>query len=195
MKKVTTTSKVRIALNEGIVDNDSFKESLDFLCKSGIFADALGWHYETDTKTNGYIAETGRMNPDSEIIITVYLDVCESASREDVERTLRFAEEEINDKIIVNNKFEVGQTVYYIGRKCSQYGKKKKFVWTVKSKEPIKVLCIHYRHKLIGDPELTYNIERYGKVKEEHLFTDYESAYVECDKRNKLEEELKLQKQ
>ena len=115
MKKVTTTSKVRIALNEGIlkvvkvevyyktsrnteiVDNDSFKESLDFLCKSGIFADALGWHYETDTKTNGYIAETGRMNPDSEIIITVYLDVCESASREDVERTLRFAEEEIND--------------------------------------------------------------------------------------------------
>lgn len=97
--------------------------------------------------------------------------------------------------IIVNNKFEVGQTVYYIGRKCSQYGKKKKFVWTVKCKEPIKVLCIHYRHKLIGDPELTYNIERYGKVKEEHLFTDYESVYVECDKRNKLEEELKLQKQ
>lgn len=115
MRKVTATSKIKIALNEGmlkvtkaeiyyktlrtteVVNTDLFCESLDFLCKSGIFADALGWHYGTDTKTNGYIAETGRMNPDSEIIITVYLDVCESASREDIERTLRFTEEEIND--------------------------------------------------------------------------------------------------
>lgn len=57
MRKITSTSKIKIALN----------------------------------------AETGRMNPDSEIIITVYLDVCEGASREDIERTLRFTEEEIND--------------------------------------------------------------------------------------------------
>lgn len=112
MRKVTATSKIKIALNEGmlkvtkaevyyktsrnteIVDNDSFKESLDFLCKSGIFADALGWHYETDTKTNGYIAEAGRMNPDSEIIITVYLDVCEGVSREDINMVLNVEEEE-----------------------------------------------------------------------------------------------------
>ncbi len=113
MRRVTTTSKIKIALNEGmlkvakvevyyktsrnteIVDTDSFKESLDFLCKAGIFADAIGWHYGTDAKTNGYIAETGRMNPDSEIIITVYLDVCEGVNGENVDEVLRIMEEEL----------------------------------------------------------------------------------------------------
>lgn len=112
MRKITSTSKIKIALNEGmlkvtkaeiyyktlrtteVVNTDLFCESLDFLCKSGIFADALGWHYGTDTKTNGYIAETGRMNPDSEIIITVYLDVCEGVSREDINMVLNVEEEE-----------------------------------------------------------------------------------------------------
>ena len=90
--------------------------------------------------------------------------------------------------ITICNKFDVGQAVYYIGRKCNQYGKKKKFVWKVKCREPVKILCIYYKHKLFGDSELTYNIEGYGKVREDHLFTDYESAYVECGKRNKAEE-------
>ena len=71
---------------------------------------------------------------------------------------------------------------------------KKEFVWKVKSKEPVKILCIFYKHKLYGNSELTYNIERYGKVREDHLFTDYKSAFVECDKCNKAEE-LKVQKQ
>lgn len=112
MRKVTTTKKIKVALNEGklkvtkaeiyyktlrtteIVNTDLFCESLDFLCKSGIFADALGWHYGTDTKTNGYIAETGRMNPDSEIIITVYLSVCNGACTENIEKELSVSEEE-----------------------------------------------------------------------------------------------------
>jgi len=89
--------------------------------------------------------------------------------------------------ITVNNKFDVGQEVYYIGRKCYQYGKKKKFVWKVKSREPIKILCIFYKHKLFGNSQLTYNIERYGKVREDHLFSDYESACDECNKRNNVE--------
>lgn len=110
MRKVTTTSKIKIALNEGmlkvtkaeiyyktlgtteVVNTDLFCESLDFLCKSGIFVDALGWHYGRGAKTNGYIAETGRMNPDSEIIITVYLDVCEGVDREEVDGILKFEE-------------------------------------------------------------------------------------------------------
>lgn len=75
-----------------IVDTDKFYENFGFLCESGIFSDAIGWHYGTDTKTNGYIAETGRMNPDTEIIISVYLDVCEGVKIEDVERTLLFVE-------------------------------------------------------------------------------------------------------
>lgn len=112
MRKVTTTKKIKVALNEGmlkvtkaeiyyktlrtteIVNTDLFCESLDFLCKSGIFADALGRHYERDMKTNGYIVETGRMNPDSEIIITVYLDVCEDVGRENIEKELNVIEEE-----------------------------------------------------------------------------------------------------
>lgn len=112
MRKVTTTSKIKIALNEGklkvvkvevyyktsrnteIVDSDSFKESFGLHCKSGIFSDALGWHYGRDAKTNGYIVETGRMNPDSEIIITIYLDVCEGVNREDINMVLNVEEEE-----------------------------------------------------------------------------------------------------
>lgn len=111
MRKVTTTSKIKIALNEGklkvtkaeiyyktlksteTVNASVFCESLDFLCKSGIFADAIGWHYGTDTKTNGYIAECGRMNPDSEFIITVYLDVCDGVDVEEIERILKIEEE------------------------------------------------------------------------------------------------------
>lgn len=118
MRRVTTTNKIKIALNEGklkvakvevyyktfrkteIMDSDSFKESLDFFCKSGIFANALGWHYGTDTKTNGYIAETGRMNPDTEIIIRVYLDVCNGVKTEDVDEVLRIVEEEYSNEWI-----------------------------------------------------------------------------------------------
>jgi hypothetical protein len=89
--------------------------------------------------------------------------------------------------IKINNKFEIGQEVYYIGKKCMQYGKKKKFKWVVKSKKPVKILCIYYKHKLFGDPELLYNVEPYGKAREERLFVDYESARSECEKRNKEE--------
>lgn len=110
MRKVTTTSKIKVAINNEmlkvtkaeiyyktlgtteVVNTDLFCESLDFLCKSGIFVDALGWHYGRGAKTNGYIAETGRMNPDSEIIITVYLDVCEGVDREEVDGILKFEE-------------------------------------------------------------------------------------------------------
>lgn len=66
---------------------------LDFLCKSGIFMDAIGWHYEKDCKSNGYIVECGRINPDTEIIISVYLRVCAGVNVEDIERTLLFVEE------------------------------------------------------------------------------------------------------
>lgn len=112
MRKRTTTSKIKITLNNGMlevtkaeiyyktlgttenVNTGLFCESLDFLCESGIFADALGWHYERDIHTSGYIVETGRMNPDSEIIISIYLGVCDGVNVEDIERTLLFVEEE-----------------------------------------------------------------------------------------------------
>lgn len=112
MRKRTTTSKIKITLNNGMlevtkaeiyyktlgttenVNTGLFCESLDFLCESGIFAGAIGWHYEKDIKSNDYIVECGRMNPDTEIIISVYLGVCEDVNVEDIERTLLFLEEE-----------------------------------------------------------------------------------------------------
>ena len=69
-------------------------ENLQFLCESGCFADAIGWHYERDIKANGYIAETGRMNPDTEIIVTVYLGVGEGVIGEEIDMALSVTEEE-----------------------------------------------------------------------------------------------------
>lgn len=111
MRRETTTQKLRQVITNNLliiekaetyhktsrktetVDIDKFYENFSFLCESGCFMDALGWHYERDTKTNGYVAETGRMNPDSEVIISVYLDVCEGANIEDIERILKIEEE------------------------------------------------------------------------------------------------------
>ena len=76
-----------------IVSADKFKNDFDFLCESGLFAESLGWHYEKDHKTNDYIFETGRYNPHSEIIITVYMHICNGANRESVEKELLFLED------------------------------------------------------------------------------------------------------
>lgn len=110
MRRITTTKQINEAITNNllqierseiyyktsgkteIMDADKFYKDFSFLCGSGCFADALGWHYERDMQTNGYIVETGRMNPDSEIIISVYLDVCEGVRTENVERTLLFEE-------------------------------------------------------------------------------------------------------
>lgn len=112
MRKVTTTQKLLEAITNNLlhikkaevyyktsgktetIDTDRFTENFSFLCESGIFMDAIGWHYERDIKTNGYIAECGRMNPDSEIIVIIYLSVCNGACRENVEKTLSVIEEE-----------------------------------------------------------------------------------------------------
>lgn len=111
MRRITTTNKINEAITNNllnitkaeiyykssrkteIIDVDKFYENLSFLCESGCFADAIGWYYERDIKSKGYIAETGRMNPDSEIIISVYMDVCNGACRVNIERTLEVTEE------------------------------------------------------------------------------------------------------
>lgn len=112
MSKITTTSKINEAITNNllqimrtevhyktsnkteIIDADEFYEDFSFLCESGCFANALGWHYERDIKSKGYIAECGRNNRDSEIIITVYFGICNGVSEENDERTLLFLEEE-----------------------------------------------------------------------------------------------------
>ncbi len=73
---------------------DKFLNDFEFFCESGIFTDAIGWHYERDYKTKNYEIECSRMDGNSNIIITAYFSVCDGVSREDVEATLLFLEDE-----------------------------------------------------------------------------------------------------
>ena len=78
-----------------IIDTDKFKDSLNFLCESGVFADFVDWHYERNISTKGeYILYSGAMNPYSENVVTVYLRVADGMNGEDIDRTLLFLEEE-----------------------------------------------------------------------------------------------------
>jgi len=76
-----------------IIDNDIVIENLQFLCESGYFADCIGWTYEKDYKTNGYIAECSRTDGYSENIVTLYLSAGDGVSNEDLERTLKIEED------------------------------------------------------------------------------------------------------
>ena len=111
MRKITTTKKINETLTNNLlhirkaevhykasgktetVDTAKIHENFNFLCESGIFADAIGWHYERNYKTGLYEIETGRMNPDAEIIVTVYLGICNGACKENVEKELKVTEE------------------------------------------------------------------------------------------------------
>lgn len=112
MRKQTTTKQLNSAITNNLlhiakvevyhktsrktetIDTDKFYENFSFLCESGCFMGALGWHYERDFKTNGYICEVGRMNPDCEVIISVYLRVANGVDAEDIDEILKIMEEE-----------------------------------------------------------------------------------------------------
>lgn len=110
MRRETTTQKLQQAITNNLliiekaeiyhktthqtneITAEKFKDSLDFICET-IFADFIGWHCERDFEARGYIAECGRMNPNSEIIISVYLSVGDGVSTEEVEKILKVEEE------------------------------------------------------------------------------------------------------
>lgn len=112
MKKVTTTKKINEAITNNLLqiqkaevynktsgktetmNIDRFTENFGFLCESGIFMDTIGWHFERDCKKGNYEIEAGRLNSDVEIIVTVYLSVCEGVCRKEVEKVLSVSEEE-----------------------------------------------------------------------------------------------------
>lgn len=112
MRKRTTTGQLNSAITNNllhivkaevyyktsrkteIIDADKFYEDFSFLCESGCFADAIGWYYERDIKSKSYIAEIGRMDGSVDIIVTVYLAVCNGACRENIEKELSEGEEE-----------------------------------------------------------------------------------------------------
>lgn len=112
MKRRTTTRKLNSVITNNLVkitnaecyyktsrktetiDTDKFKDSLDFLCESGVFADFVDWHYEKNISAKDeYIFDSGAMNPYSENVVTVYLHVGDDVNVEDIERALLFLEE------------------------------------------------------------------------------------------------------
>jgi len=111
MRKRTTTQQLQNAISNNMLritkaevyyktsrktetmDAERFQENLDFLCESGCFADAIGWHYELNHKTNSYEIELGRMNPDTDLIIIAHLCACDGVSEEDIEQALLFLED------------------------------------------------------------------------------------------------------
>lgn len=91
--KVTKAEVYHKTSRETDIITDSFLENFQFLCESGCFVDCVGWHYERDYKTGDYIIETGRMDGNSENVVTAYLRVNDNANVENIERTLLFVEE------------------------------------------------------------------------------------------------------
>lgn len=76
-----------------VIPNNKFLECFDFFCESGIFMDAIGWHFERNHKTDNYEIETGRMNASVDVIVTAYLRVCDNTTDEEIEKALLFEEE------------------------------------------------------------------------------------------------------
>ena len=113
MRRRTTTQKLQQAITNNLlhivkaevyyktsrktetIDTDKFKDSLDFLCKSGVFVDFVDWHYEKNISAKyEYILDSGAMNPYSENVVTVYLRLANDVNGEDIEKALLFLEEE-----------------------------------------------------------------------------------------------------
>lgn len=109
MKRMTTTKQISDVLSNNLllvakaevyhktsrktdIITDSFLENFQFLCESGCFVDCVGWHYERDYRTGNYIIETGRMDGNSENVVTAYLRVNDNANVENIERILLFVE-------------------------------------------------------------------------------------------------------
>ena len=113
MKKRTSTPKLNTAITNNLlkiikaecyyktsrktvsIDDDIFIENLQFLSEAGYFSGCIGWTFEKDFKTDGYIAECSRTDGNSENIVTVYLCVGDCVSAEDLEKVL--AVEEIEE--------------------------------------------------------------------------------------------------
>lgn len=111
MRKRTTTKQLHNALSNNLltvekaelynkttrktegISIDTFKDSIEFLCET-IFAPCIGWYFEENHVTGNYEVDCSRMDGSVDIIVTVYLRVCEGASREDIEKTLSVIEKE-----------------------------------------------------------------------------------------------------
>ncbi len=109
MKRMTTTKQISDVLSNNLLQvtkaevyhktsgktdiiTDAFLENFQFLCESGCFMDCIGWDYERDYGTGDYIIETGRMDGNSENIVTAHLCVNNGVNVEDIEKALLLEE-------------------------------------------------------------------------------------------------------
>lgn len=112
MRRRTTTKQLLEAITNGLlqitktecsyksssrideISKETFLDSLAFINESGVFSDFIDWHYERDLSENdGYIFDSGRMNPYTETIVTVFLRICDGVSGEEIGKALLFEEE------------------------------------------------------------------------------------------------------
>ena len=67
------------------IDTATFTENLQFLAESGKLTDCMGWTYERNPSSDReYIFESGRMNPECDVIVTVWMRVKDGVNREDL---------------------------------------------------------------------------------------------------------------
>lgn len=111
MKKRTTTHQISEVISNNLLivtkaeyynkstyqlstmDNDTFKESLQFLNESSVLADCVSWTYEKNYKSGReYIIEAGRMS-DCNVIVAVYCCVDDGVESEQVEKMLMTEDE------------------------------------------------------------------------------------------------------
>ena len=92
MRIMTNKCHYKTSRKTDVVETDKFLEDLQFLCEADVFMDCVGWHCQKDYKTNQYIAETGRMDGDSENIITIHMRVNEGVSDENIKKALLMEE-------------------------------------------------------------------------------------------------------
>lgn len=111
MKRRTTTAQINEALpmmevvkaqsynkdtyTTTAIDTATFLENLQFLVEAGILTGCMGWSYEKNSNSKGeYIFESGRMNPECNVIVTVQIRLKDGVSVEDLEKMLLVVEEE-----------------------------------------------------------------------------------------------------
>ena len=112
MKRRTTTQKINSAITNNrlnpnkaecynkttrkieTINSGTLAENLQSLCESGVLALCIGWTFEKDFKTNGYIAECSRTDGNSENIVTVHLSVGDGVNAENIEEALKIEETE-----------------------------------------------------------------------------------------------------
>ena len=106
MRKKTTTRQLNSAITNNLlkvqkaecyyktsrktvtIDDDTFIENLQFLSEAGYFSGCIGWTFEKDFKTNGYIAECSRTDGNSENIVIVHLCAGDDVECESIEKVL-----------------------------------------------------------------------------------------------------------